>query len=262
VKRFVPPLFTLFVAASAQAAEWIEVPSWRRHFEARDLEGTFVLFEPYENRWRVLDLPRARRGFLPASTFEIASALIGLETGALADENEVFRWDGSPRPCAAWERDHALDSGMRESVVWMFQEVARRIGKARLREGLALFDYGNRDIAGGIDLFWLQGALRISAVQQVEFLRKLEEGRLPVGARSRRLVRESLVVERTPAFTLRAKTGTARRSEGAVGWWVGWVEKGGHPVAYFAMNDSPPVSAAREDRFLVSRAILREAGVL
>lgn len=262
MKRFVPPLFSLFVAASAQAAEWKEVPGWRRHFQKHDFEGTFVLFEPYENRWRVLDPARARQGFLPASTFKIANALIGLETGAIADENEVFHWDGTPKPIAAWERDHTLDSGMRESVVWMFQEVARRIGKARMREWLARFDYGNHDIAGGIDLFWLQGALRIGAVQQVEFLRKLEEGRLPVGARARRLVREALVVERTPEYTLRAKTGTARRSEGGICWWVGWVERSGRPVAYFAMNYTPTVASAREDRFLVGRAILREAGVL
>ena len=85
MKRFVPPLFSLFVAASAHAAEWVEVPAWKRHFAARRLEGAFVLFEPHENRWRVLDLARAKRGYLPASTFKIANAFnVGIE--------QVFRW--------------------------------------------------------------------------------------------------------------------------------------------------------------------------
>ncbi len=262
MKRFVPPLFSMFVAAAAHAAEWVEVPAWKRHFAARGIAGTFVLFEPCENRWRVLDPDRARRGFLPASTFEIAHALIGLETGALADEHEIFRWDGTPKPVDAWERDHTLDSGMRESVVWMFQEVARRVGKARMREWVGLLEYGNRDIAGGIDRFWVQGSLRISAVEQVEFLRRLEEGRLPVGPRARRLVREALVVERTKDHVLRARTGTVRRSEGGVGWWVGWVERRGRPVAYFAMNATPVAGPSREARIALSREILREAGVL
>src|SRR5690606_28529958 len=118
-----------------------------------------------------------------------ANALIGIETGAIAGEDEVFRWDGTAKPVDAWEADHTLATGLRESVVWMFQEVARRVGKSRMREWLDRFDYGNRDMSGGIDQFWLRGGLRISAVQQVEFLRKLAEGRLPVGPRARRLVR-------------------------------------------------------------------------
>ena len=55
-----------------------------------------------------------------------------------------------------------------------------------MKEWIDRFGYGNGDISGGIELFWLQGSMRVSAFEQVEFLRKLEEGRLPVSARSRR----------------------------------------------------------------------------
>lgn len=262
MRRFVPPLFTLFATLAAQAADRVAMPQWKAHFDAKGLEGTFVLYEPYANRWKVLDEARARRRFLPASTFKIPHALVGLETGAIADEHEVFAWDGSPKPRAAWERDHTLATGIQESVVWMFQEVARRVGKARMRAWLERFGYGNRDIAGGIDRFWLQGALAISAVEQVEFLRKLEEGRLMVSPRSRRLVREAILVERTQAYTLRAKTGTAIHSRGAVGWWVGWVEREGRVAAYFAMNFTPTATGKYEDRFAISRAILAGEGLL
>lgn len=262
MKRFVPPLFTLFATLAAQAADWIPMPQWRRHFDAKGLEGSFVLHEPYANRWQVWNEARARQRFLPASTFKIPNALIGLETGAIADEREVFAWDGTPKPRVAWERDHTLATGMQESVVWMFQEVARRVGKARMRAWLERIGYGNRDIAGGIDRFWLQGALGISAVEQVEFLSKLEEGRLPVSPRSRRLVREAIVVERTPAYTLRAKTGTAHRSRGAVGWWIGSIEREGRVVACFAMNFTPTATGKFEDRFAISRAILASGGWL
>jgi beta-lactamase class D len=86
-----------------------------------------------------------------------------LSASAATDEKEVFLWDGKPKPIAAWERDHTLDSGMRESAIWMFQEIARRTGKERMREWVERLDYGNKDIGGGIDLFWLQGSLRVSA---------------------------------------------------------------------------------------------------
>lgn len=260
--RLATPLIALFASLSAAASETVAVPSWQRHFEAHALKGTFVLYEPGRDRYRVLDEARARRRFLPASTFKIPNALVGLETGAIADENEVFRWDGKPKMLPAWERDQTLATGMRDSVVWMFQEVARRIGKAGMREWLERLDYGNRDIAGGIDLFWLQGALRIGACEQVEFLHRLAEGRLPMTQRSQRLVRQALVVERTREYTLYGKTGTVPSGREAVAWWVGWVERRGRPEAFFAMNFTPQPRSAYAERFAIGRAILAEAGVL
>ncbi|HEX3096240.1 MAG TPA: penicillin-binding transpeptidase domain-containing protein, partial [Usitatibacter sp.] len=178
--RLATSLLSLFSGLGTFTPETLAMPQWRRQFDAKGVEGTFVLFEPLEDRYRVLDAARAGRRFLPAATFEIANALIGLELGSIADEDEVFPWDGRPKPFAAWERDQVLASGMRESVAWMFQEVARRTGRARMREGLERLEYGNRDMSGGIDLFWLQGGSRISAMEQVAFLHRLAEGRLPM----------------------------------------------------------------------------------
>jgi beta-lactamase class D len=174
----------------------------------------------------------------------------------------VFRWDGKPKPVAAWERDHTLDSGMQASAVWMFQEVARRVGKARMREWIDRLDYGNRDISGGIDLFWLQGGLRVSAREQVDFLHRLAEGRLPATQRAQRLVRNALVLEKTRAYTLYAKTGTIDSGRNAITWWVGWVERKGRPVAYFALNLEPSSRSVFADRFVIARAILHAAGIL
>ena len=262
MKRFAPSLLTLFAGLPVQAADWTAHPEWQRYFDDKGVRGTFVLFESATNRYSVLDEARARERFIPASTFKIPNALIGLEVGSIKDEKEVFRWDGKPKTRKEWERDQTLDSGMHGSVVWMFQEVARRTGKTRMKDWLERFDYGNKDISGGIDYFWLQGALRISAVEQVDFLRKLEEGRWPVSQRSRQLVRDAIVFESTRDYVIRAKTGTSGYTRDAVGWWVGWVEKKGRPVAYFAMNYTPNTKTAYEDRFAISTAILREAGVI
>ena len=260
--RLATPLFLMFASLGATATETVARPDWQRHFDAHGVQGTFVLFEPANDRSLVLDEPRARRGYLPASTFKVANALIGLEVGSIADEKEVFPWDGKPKLRAAWERDQTLASGMRESTVWMFQEVARRTGKRRMKEWLERLDYGNKDITGGIDLFWLQGGLRVSAVEQVDFLRRLSEGALPMTQRSQRLVRNVLVREKTRAHTLYGKTGTSGAVKNPVQWWVGWIERKGRPTAYFAMNLAPGPKTTYEDRFEIARAILIEAGAL
>ena len=182
--------------------------------------------------------------------------------GAISDEKSVFHWDGKPRSRPQLEHDHTLDSGMRDSAVWMFQEVARRIGRARMREWLDRLEYGNRDMSGGIDHFWLQGGLRVSAMEQVKFLHRLAEGRLPATQRAQRLVRNAMVVETSRNHTLYAKTGSSGRTREAVDWWVGWVERKGRPIAYFAMNLAPTDTTRFADRFEIARPILREAGFL
>jgi len=260
--RLSPPLLLLFASLSTQAQPTVARPEWQRHFDARGVRGTFVLLEPARDRYLTFNEARGRQRFLPASTFKVANALIGLETGAIADEHEVFAWDGKPKLRTAWERDQTLASGMRDSTVWMFQEVARRVGKVRMREWLERLEYGNASIAGGIDHFWLQGGLRISAYEQVRFLHRLAEGRLPATQRAQRLVREAMVVERTRESTLYAKTGNTGHPRDPVAWWLGWVERKGKPVAYFAMNYAPTPATRFDDRFTIGRAILREAGAL
>jgi beta-lactamase class D len=260
--RLSTSLIALFTSFSGGAATTVARPEWQDAFAAQGVAGTFVLYRPALDRFEVLDSARARTPFRPASTFKIANALIALDAVTLRDQHEVFRWDGKPKMRRAWERDHTLDSGMRESVVWMFQEIARRTGKARMKEGVHRLEYGNEDIGGGIDLFWLQGNLRISAMEQVDFLRRLREGRLDTEARSARLVRNALAMERTADYTLYAKTGSTGGTRDAVAWWIGWIEQGGAPVAYFAMNYAPGPRTPYAARFAIGRAILREAGVL
>lgn len=260
--RLSTSLLALFASFSAGATQTVVRPEWDAAFAGQGVRGTFVLYRPALARYDVLEPERAKARFLPASTFKIANALIALDCGTLRDQHEVFRWDGKPKMRRAWERDHTLDSGMRESVVWMFQEIARRTGKARMKEGLHRLGYGNEDIGGGIDHFWLQGSLRISANEQVDFLRRMREGRLAASARATRLVRNALVVERTPEYTLYAKTGTTGGARDAVAWWVGWVERDATPTAYFAMNYTAGPRTPYATRFAIGRAILQGEGML
>ena len=261
LQRLALPLAALFAGLPRATPPGVVArPQWRGHFEAHGLTGAFVLFEPARGRYLVLDEARARTRLPPAATFHVPLAVAGLECGAIDDERELFRWDGRPRPVPAWERDHTFASGLREGVAWMYQEVARRIGRAGLRDWLARAGYGNRDLSGGIDLFWLQGGLRVSAFEQVELLHRLAEGRLPATQRAQRLVRSALECGRSRSHVLYAAGGCAAHGREPVAWWVGWVERQGRPQAVFAMNCRP--AAPRAQREAAARAILAEAGAL
>lgn len=134
-------------------------------------EATFVLLDLATGRAVRHDPARAAERFLPASTFKIPNTLIALETGTVDGPEHVIAWDSPAVPRerffpSSWARDQTLESAFRNSVYWYYQALARRIGPDAYREWLARFDYGNRNLGGGLDSFWLEGDLVISADEQ------------------------------------------------------------------------------------------------
>jgi beta-lactamase class D OXA-48 len=249
------------LCAAPAAAEVRDRPEWTRHFSEAGTQGAFVLYDLRQDRHQVSDRRRAEARFIPASTFKIPNSLIALDTGVVADEHQVFPWDGATREDPSWNRDHTLRTALKYSVVPVYQSIARQIGAARMQEYVTRLQYGNADISGGIDRFWLDGGLRISAMEQVRLLVALYRTRLPVQERSQRIVREIMLVEATPAYILRAKTGYGVRATPAIGWWVGWVERE-DDVRFFALNLDVTSKEHLAARFAIARAILRAEGVL
>src|SRR6187549_2472627 len=200
--------------------------------------GTFVGYKVDDYLIIASDKDRSGEDKLPASTFKIPNSLIALETGVVEDpDKDIFKWDGVTRSIAAWNKDHTLRSAIAVSAVPVYQEIARRIGSERMQKHLDLFEYGNRDIGGGIDQFWLTGGLRIDPMQQVDFVDRLRRGVLPVSKRSQDLVRDILPVTKVGDAVIRAKSGLLGAEVGkpSLGWLVGWAEKGSQ-VTVFAMN--------------------------
>lgn len=246
--------------------------AWRsvdlaRHFDG--VHGTFVLLDLGSGESLYHDEERARTRFLPASTFKIPNTITALETGVAAGPDFALTWDSAAVPAsewwpASWKGDHVLTTAFRTSTVWYYQELARRIGPERMGEYLERLDYGNRDISGGIDTFWLTDGLRISAEEQVEFLRRFYHDELGIDPRTTRVVKDLLVLEETPSYRLSGKTGWAGLGVDdaeQIGWLVGYLERP-EGVYFFATNleiQSPSDAAAR---MRITRGILDELGLL
>lgn len=237
-------------------------PRLAQPFTQRGLRGVFVAFEPSANRWAASDVERAGRGFLPASTFKIANSLIGLECGAVAGVDVVLPWDGRDRGVTSWNHDQDMREAFRNSTVWFYQELARRAGEERMREWVRRIGYGNGDISGGIDVFWLQGAIRVTAVEQIGFLHRLREDTLPFRASVMAEVRDLMVAARGDGWVLRAKTGMTLRVEHPVAWYVGWVEADGRQPVFFALNFDIASAADANPRIAVAYENLVRLGAL
>jgi beta-lactamase class D len=225
-----------FANVSYQRSEYRDELA-RRFFDIGTV-GTFVAYKVDDYLIIASDKERSGQAQLPASTFKIPNSIIALETGVVEDpDRDVFKWDGVTRSIEAWNKDHTLRSAIAASAVPVYQEIARRIGEVRMQKYVDLFEYGNRDIGGGIDQFWLTGNLRIDPVQQIDFVDRLRRGVLPVSKRSQQLVRDILPVTKVGDATIRAKSGLLGAEVGkpSLGWMVGWAEKGSQQTV-FALN--------------------------
>jgi beta-lactamase class D len=226
--------------------------------------GTFVGYKTDDYLIIASDKDRSGQAFLPASTFKIPNSLIALETGVVEDpDKDVFKWDGVKRSIEAWNQDHTLRSAIAASAVPVYQEIARRIGAERMQKYVDLFEYGNRNIGGGIDQFWLTGEMRIDPIQQIDFIDRLRRGVLRVSKRSQDLVRDILPVTKAGDATIRAKSGLlgAELGKPSLGWLVGWAEKGGAQTV-FALNLDVREPRHIADRMKLAQQCLTDIGAI
>lgn len=226
--------------------------------------GTFACLDLKTDRLSLANAERAAQRMIPASTFKIANSLIALETGRVNSPDELFRWDGKPKAFKSWEQDLTLRQAVTASSVPVFQEVARRVGLARYEHWLEKLEYGNGSIGSDVEHFWIDGPLKISAIEQTSFLAALALQQLPMSKKSQQAVREILRIETRDRRTLFAKTGWCQSTTPDVGWWVGWVERAdveGPAIHTFALNIDLNGADDLPKRVAIGRASLAALGI-
>jgi beta-lactamase class D len=249
----------------AQQGEATQV-NFARHFQDLEVEGSIVIYDLNQNRTYQYNPERNATPFLPASTFKILNSLISLETGVIANDLALLTWDGVERMVPAWNRDLNMRVAFSQSAVWFYQVLARRVGHERMQQWVTEVGYGNGDIGPTeeIDRFWLEGALRITPEEQIQFLRRLYSNDLPFSENVVATVKDIMVVETTPDYTLRAKTGWAgfgETDQTQIGWIVGYLEQNNN-VYFFATNMDMRDEDDGPARLELTRRCLGDLGLL
>jgi beta-lactamase class D len=215
-------LLTVF-SASGQA-------NLKQPFQDCHIQGSITIYDYRAKKWISSDIQDSHAGTLPASTFKVIHTLIALETGVVADENEIIQWPGKTdtvkygyRP--AIYHDMSLKEAFKVSAGWVYVELAEKIGKDRYRAYLTQSNYGNADVSLDDPDFWNFGKLAISPANQIEILIGVYEESLPFSKRSFQILKEIMKEEQNERYTLRAKTGWTRAGGKDTGWWIGYVER-------------------------------------
>jgi beta-lactamase class D len=251
--------------ATPSAATQPDLASYFKPFPA----GAFVLYDLKRDKYLRYNEARCRERFSPFSTYKIPNSLIGLDTGVISGPEHVIKWDKKKYPphdeetlpFKDWWQDQTLRTAIRRSVVWYYRELATAVGKPRMQEYVHGFRYGNEDVSGPINNFWLNDSLKISADEQVEFLKRLYKEELPVSKRSIQIVKEITTLEETPEYRLHGKTGGGPLGENRfLGWFVGYLETKESTYFFATEIEGPTYLSIRDERIALTKRILSDLG--
>ena len=228
------------------------VPEFQSIIDSAQLKGVILVYDYKNGKYLSNDFERANEGHLPASTFKIANTIIALESGVVDSDTTDLKWDGEKRAFKQWEQDLLLKDAFQLSCVPCYREIARKVGIERMQDYLENLDYGNMDVnTKNLDIFWLEGNSKISAFEQIDFLKRLYLSKLPVSEQTESIVKEILLIETTESHVMRAKTGWSIQNGTNNGWYVGYLEKHDN-VYFFAINIEPSLQF-NMDRFPIIR---------
>lgn len=240
--------------------------SMKKYFDSANVDGCFAIYNNGTNQFDIYNLSRYRdSAYSPASTFKIVNSLIALHTGKVFDENEILKWDSAKHnKREECNKDMDMKEAFKLSCVPYYQEVARRIGHDTMKYWIDSIAYGNKNISGAIDSFWLNNHLKIKPDEQMGLVKRLYFNQLPFTQRAQRIVCNLMVREDNTNYKLCYKTGWGNKENGNdIGWMVGWIEENKHPY-FFVLNieakeGTVDIIATRER---ILKGILNEKGFM
>jgi beta-lactamase class D len=224
----------------------------------QNMDGCFLLYNMktgiFEN---VIGQQRCQERLVACSTFKVPLAVMAFDAGILQDENEILKWDGKKDVREVVNQDHNARTWIKNSVVWFSQRLTPQLGEDKLKEYLHAFHYGNEDVSAGITQAWLvppdsqETALKISAYEQVEFMKNLWTSQLAASPRAVQIARDLTYLETSPnGFKLNGKTGSNSYESNKkirLGWFIAHIDNG--TKEYIAVTNFSDLSSAVDNAY-------------
>ncbi|MBD5522728.1 MAG: BlaR1 family beta-lactam sensor/signal transducer [Lachnospiraceae bacterium] len=224
-------------------------------------EGSFVLYDLKNDTWSIYDMDHATLQTAPNSTYKIYDALFGLEEGIITPKDSFMAWNGADYPFEAWNADQNLYSAMQSSVNWYFQEIDRQLGTSALRSYINQIGYGNEIINSDLSSYWMQSALKISPVEQVELLTNLYNNDFGFSPENVNAVKDSICLFSSKNESFYGKTGTGRINDNDInGWFIGYIETA-DSTYFFATNIQSTENATGSNASEISFSVLSDMGI-
>ena len=227
----------------------------------KNYEGSFVLFDSNRDSWIVYDMEHATHRISPDSTYKIYDALWGLEENIITPQNSLLMWNGKNYPFETWNSDQTLQSAMTSSVNWYFQAIDEQLASTNIRNYIQQIGYGNENVSGRLSTYWLESSLKISPVEQVKLLTKLQNNSLGFSSENINAVKDAICLSSSDAGTFYGKTGTGRvGGQDVNGWFIGYIETADNTY-FFATNIGADSDATGGNATEITMSILSDMNI-
>lgn len=205
------------------------------------IDGSFVLYDVTEDHYQIFNRELSEQRISPDSTFKIYSGLFALEEHLITPDSSSLEWDGTRQMFPSWNQDQTLDSAMKDSVNWYFQNLDNQLGLSELYSYYRKISYGNCDLSGGISSYWAESSLKISPLEQVILLSGLLKNQWGFQEQNIEAIKNALFQTNIPAGKLYGKTGTGSVNGNNVnGWFVGFLEHQGNLYCFSTNLQASP----------------------
>ena len=226
-----------------------------------EYEGSFVLYDLKNDEWSIHDKEHATLRVAPNSTYKIYDALFGLEEGVITPENSFIAWNGESYPFEAWNADQTLQSAMNSSVNWYFQTLDEQLGASDVYSYIQEIGYGNENMSGDFSTYWMESSLKISPIEQVELLTRLQNNSLGFTPENINAVKDAICLSSSDAGTFYGKTGTGRvDGQDVNGWFIGYIETVDNTY-FFATNIGADSDATGGNATEITMSILSDMNI-
>gem|GEM_PF-440955 len=261
-------LLALILVAAALSAAASEITTHEYAQLFKNYDGCFILYDL--NTHKILSEynpnDHCNQQISPNSTFKVALSLMAFNEG-LINQNTVFKWDGKKKGMIEWNQDQTPYRWLKYSVVWVSQKISLRLGYTRVKHYLSNFNYGNQDFSGdlgknnGITHAWLSSSLKISAMEQLNFLNAMLSNQLLVTHEAVAHTKKNMyqgMLDNGAAYYGKTGSGWHSYSEKKASpeklrdaWFIGFIEQGTRQYI-FVSNLSDTVKPTTADGSLAS----------
>ncbi|HDA2367057.1 TPA: BlaR1 family beta-lactam sensor/signal transducer [Staphylococcus aureus] len=225
------------------------------HFSG--FKGSFVLYDNQKKEYFLYNEKESRKRYTPDSTYKPYLALIGFDKNVMSLNNTEQKWNGNENVFKEWNQNQNLSSAMRYSVNWYFENIDRSIKNKDLKNYISELQYGNENISGSKN-YWNESSLKISAIEQVKLLMKIDNQQLKFDENYINAVKDSITLKKANQYRYLGKTGTGIiNGKETNGWFIGTIEKNGKSY-YFATHLDGKNNASGKKAKDISEKILEE----
>jgi len=241
IQRFSVFILIVLMAHACSPNNVKNDPNIVKILDSAKVSGSFALMENGSGQFTITNLTLYKdSSYAPLNTFFAVPALLGLDKGYI--KHDTSNWV-------------SLDS------VNYYNAVIEKLGRTTILKTIDSLHYGKGIVSNDLNSFWKDGSLRITADEQLGFIKKLYFGQLSFQKRSQDIFKKMILKEDNANYQLSYILGSDKTTVPSF-WILGYVEENKHPYFFVMHLETKNTQFDNENVVLLLKSILLQQGFL